>query len=57
MGSNLYSVKVNPFNHDETFAGSSKALFRSIDGGRGFKRTFVFKGDAESVNDLKVVRG
>lgn len=57
VDSDLYSVAVSPFDGNEVFAGSYDSVFKSVDGGKTFKRVFVIKGDYKSVNSIMFFNG
>ncbi|RKY42272.1 MAG: hypothetical protein DRP80_06980 [Candidatus Omnitrophota bacterium] len=48
----LYSIEVSPFDENILFVGSSRALYKSIDGGKTFRKVLVIKGDLKSINDI-----
>ena len=48
----LYSIEVSPFDENILFVGSSRALYKSIDGGKTFQKVLVIKGDSKSINDI-----
>ncbi|MBN2121320.1 MAG: hypothetical protein JW734_09750 [Candidatus Omnitrophica bacterium] len=50
LDEDLHSLAISPFKDKMIFVGSSKAVFRSGDQGRNFKKIFVIKGDLKKVN-------
>ncbi|RKY43340.1 MAG: hypothetical protein DRP80_05605 [Candidatus Omnitrophota bacterium] len=48
----LYSIEVSPFDENILFVGSNRALYKSIDGGKTFRKVLVIKGDSKSINDI-----
>jgi len=57
IDSDLCSVAVSPFDSSEVFAGSRDSVFKSVDGGKNFKRVFVVKGEYKSVNSIMFFNG